>query len=40
MYLGFAEENIHASILGAQDPTTVVNNQLSLVHSLLREFVV
>ncbi|MBN1983557.1 MAG: TetR/AcrR family transcriptional regulator [Chitinivibrionales bacterium] len=40
MYLGFAEENIHASILGARDPTTVVNNQLSLIHSLLREFVV
>jgi AcrR family transcriptional regulator len=40
MYLGFAEENIHASILGAQDPTTVINNQLRLIHSLLREFVV
>ncbi len=40
MYLGFAEENIHASILGTQDPTTVINNQLRLIHSLLREFVV
>ncbi len=40
MYLGFAEENIYASILGAQDPTTVINNQRRLIHSLLREFVV
>ena len=39
MYLGFAEENIHASILGAQDPAAVIDNQLRLVHSLLREFV-
>ncbi|HRX09147.1 MAG TPA: helix-turn-helix domain-containing protein [Candidatus Limiplasma sp.] len=40
MYLGFAEENIHASILGTQDPTTVINNQLRLIHSFLQGFIV
>ena len=39
MYLGFATENIHDSILGHQDPRTVVNHQLALIQSLLREMV-
>jgi AcrR family transcriptional regulator len=39
MYLGFASDNIHYSILGASDPHEIVGRQTGLVWSLLREIV-
>jgi AcrR family transcriptional regulator len=40
MYLGFSMDNIYDIILGQADARTIVNNQLELIRSLLREIVV
>ena len=40
MYLGFATDNIYYSILGQEDPRTIVKKQLELIRSLLQEIVI